>query len=118
VYHHDDEEYSQDSNTTAEAPIAEETQEQDTTEREIVEHQGWHNLLWSFAASGFLTVSFVFHTFTIDKLLFSCRPTFIPFFSQSLCSVTIWREIGYGISHQVYHMLAKVRYSRFKYQFA
>lgn len=58
VYHHDDEEQSQDRSIAAEAPVAEETQEQDATEREIVEHQGWHNLLWSFAASGLLTVSF------------------------------------------------------------
>ena len=64
VYHHDnDEEYSQDRNLVAEVPVAEEASEQNAaepSEREIVEHQGWHNLLWSFAASGFLTVSFVF----------------------------------------------------------
>lgn len=76
VYHHDDEEYnrdneeySQDRNVAVEAPIAEETPLQsnatEPSEREIVEHQGWHNLLWSFAASGFLTVSFVFPYITI-----------------------------------------------------
>jgi hypothetical protein len=65
VYHHDDdEEHSRDINIAPEAPIAEETPEQNATEREVVEHQGWHNLLWSFAASGFLTVSFVFYTCT------------------------------------------------------
>ena len=71
VYHHDEdeEEYSQDRNILPEPPIAEdsETPEQNGTEREVVEHQGWHNLLWSFAASAFLTVSFVFHTYTIGK---------------------------------------------------
>jgi uncharacterized oligopeptide transporter (OPT) family protein len=62
VYHHDnDEEYNQDRNIPPEPPIAEETPEQNTTER-VVEHQGWHSLLWSFAASAFLTVSFMFHT--------------------------------------------------------
>ena len=70
VYHHDDddeeeEEYRQDRNILSEAPIAEETLEHDASEREIVEHQGWHNLLWSFFASAFLTVSFVFPTYTI-----------------------------------------------------
>lgn len=65
MYHHDDdEEHSRDINIAPEAPIAEETPEQNATEREVVEHQGWHNLLWSFAASGFLTVSFVFYTCT------------------------------------------------------
>jgi uncharacterized oligopeptide transporter (OPT) family protein len=69
VYHHDDEEeeYSQDRNILPEAPIAAETPEQNVTEREIVEHQGWHNLLWSFSASAFLTVSFVSRTYTIGK---------------------------------------------------
>ena len=66
-HHDDDEEYSQDRNIAPEAPIAEETPEQNATEREVIEHQGWHNLLWSFAASGFLTVSFVFHTHIIGK---------------------------------------------------
>ena len=65
VYHHDDDE--EDRNMSQEAPIAEETPEQSATEREIVEHQGWHNLLWSFAASAILTVSFVFHTYTNIK---------------------------------------------------
>ena len=117
VYHHDDEEYVQDRNIASEAPIADEAQEQDTTEREIVEHQGWHNLLWSFGVSAFLTVSFVpTHTMENDKLLYSCLPTFILSFSQFLCSVIIWHETGYGISHQVCHMLVKVRYSRLKYQ--
>ena len=117
VYHHDnDEEYSQDRNIVAEAPIAEETSEQNATEpleREIVEHQGWHNLLWSFAASAFLTVSFVFpymyYTMENDEFPFSCLPTFTLLFSQSLCSVITWHETGYGISLQVCHMLAKVR---------
>jgi hypothetical protein len=68
AYHHDDdEEHSQDRNIAPEAPITEETPERNATEREIIEHQGWQNLLWSFAASGFLTVSFVFHTYTIGK---------------------------------------------------
>lgn len=111
VYHHnDDEEYSQDRNIAPEAPVAEETPEQNATEREIVEHQGWHSLLWSFAASGFVTVSFVFHTsWKDDKFPFSCLPTFTLLFSQSLCSVITWHETGYGISPQVCHMLAKVR---------
>ena len=70
VYNHDgDEENTQDRNIAPEAPIAEEApeQEQDVTEREVVEHQGWHNLLWSFAGSGLLTVSFVFRTYTVGK---------------------------------------------------
>ena len=69
MYHHDDEEeeYSQDRNISPEAPIADETPEQNATERDIVEHQGWHNLLLSFAASAFLTVSFVFYTYTVGK---------------------------------------------------
>ena len=56
-YHQDDEEYSQE--TVAEAPV-EETLEEDVTERETVEHKGWHDLVWTFAVSGFLTVSLVF----------------------------------------------------------
>jgi hypothetical protein len=62
IYHHDDdEEYSQEGTLVPEASsIPEETTEQNPTERDVVEHQGWHNLLWSFAASGFLTVSFFF----------------------------------------------------------
>jgi hypothetical protein len=113
AYHNDDEEYSQNRSMAPEAPITEETQEQDMTEREVVEHQGWHNLLWSFAVSGFLTVSFMFCIYVMkrDKSLFSCLPTFIPSFSQSPSSVIIWHETGYGILHQVCHMLAKVRYS-------
>ena len=73
MYHHDDdEEYNQDRNIAPEAPIAEETPEQNVTEREIVEHQGWHNLLWSFAASGVVTVSFVFHICTTGKMINFC----------------------------------------------
>lgn len=57
-YHHqDDEEYSRD--IAAEAPLVEETHEEDVAEREIVEHEGRHDLLWSFFVSGFLTVSYV-----------------------------------------------------------
>lgn len=89
VYHHEDdeEEHSQDRNISSEEPIAEETPEQNGTEREIVEDQGWHNLLWSFFVSAFLTVSFVFHGYTIgknDKFLFSCLHTFTLLFLQSL----------------------------------
>ena len=119
VYHHDDEEYSQDRNIAAEVPVVEETPEQtpeqnatEPSEREIVEHQGWYNLLWSFAASAFLTVSFLCSVYLprkMVKFLFSCLPTFSLLFSQSLCSVITWHETGYGISPQVCHMLAKVR---------
>ena len=80
VYHHDDdEEYNQDRNIASEAPIAEEAPEQNVTEREIVEHQGWHNLLWSFAASGFLTVSFVFRAYTIGRMINFCSVVFLLF---------------------------------------
>jgi len=57
-YHQaDEEEHSRD--IAAETPVVEETHEEDETEREIVEHEGWHDLLWSFAVSGFLTVSLI-----------------------------------------------------------
>lgn len=33
-----------------------EEDEEDATERDVVEHEGWHDLVWSFAVSGSLTV--------------------------------------------------------------
>ena len=110
VGYHQDEEDSRD--IAAETPLVEETREEDVVEREIVEHEGWHDLLWSFVVSGFLSVSFVYHlSRKNDKILFSCLPTFSLLFLQSLCSVIIWHESGYGILPQVCHMLAKVCYS-------
>ena len=98
VYHHDDDDEEEERNISSEAPIiAEETPEQDATEGEIVENQGWHNLLWSFAASAFLTVSFVFHTYWKMKnfrlvvcLLFPCyfrNPSVRQLFSTKLAVV-------------------------------
>ena len=57
-YCQDDEEYNRDA--AAEAPVTEVTSEESVNEREVVEHEGWHDLLWSFVVSGFLTVSLLF----------------------------------------------------------
>ena len=87
MFHHDDddEEYSQDRSIAVGGSIAEDTPEQNATEREVVEHQGWHSLLWSFAASGFLTVSFVFHTYTIAKFFCSVVCLLLPCYFRNPC---------------------------------
>jgi len=60
--------------------MADEAQEQDTTEPEIVEHQGWHNLLWSFGVSAFLTLSAYFY-----PVIFA-----IPVFGNYLARDWLW----------------------------
>ncbi|KAF8806996.1 OPT superfamily oligopeptide transporter [Phlegmacium glaucopus] len=77
-YHQDDEERSRD--IAAETPVAEGIREADVTEREIIEHEGWHDLLWSFAVSGFLTLSAYFF-----PVLFA-----IPVFGNYLAQNWLW----------------------------
>lgn len=61
---------------------------QAVVEREIVEHEGWQDLVWSFVVSGTLTVrirmlSLMRNRFTT---LHSCLHIFSPSFLHSPCS--------------------------------
>ncbi|PPQ67518.1 hypothetical protein CVT25_006059 [Psilocybe cyanescens] len=71
-----------------EVPVAEhnpddtidEEEQEDGTERDVVEHQGWSNLIWSFAASGGLTLFAYFF-----PVLFA-----IPLFGNYLAKEWLW----------------------------
>ncbi|RDB26268.1 hypothetical protein Hypma_006613 [Hypsizygus marmoreus] len=55
-------------------------EENDETEREIVEHEGWQSLAWSFGASGFLTLFAYFFPVTFS----------IPLFGNYLAREWLW----------------------------
>uniref|UniRef100_A0A8H7Y0F4 Oligopeptide transporter n=1 Tax=Psilocybe cubensis TaxID=181762 RepID=A0A8H7Y0F4_PSICU len=57
-----------------------EEESEDETERDIVEHQGWSNLIWSFAVSGGLTLVAYFF-----PVLFA-----IPLFGNYLAKEWLW----------------------------
>ncbi|CAA7267111.1 unnamed protein product [Cyclocybe aegerita] len=65
----------------------------DATERDVIEHEGWHDLIWSFAGSGALTLSAYFF-----PVLFT-----IPLFGSYLAKEWLWfftpslSYIGQGI---------------------
>ncbi|KAF5327668.1 hypothetical protein D9619_004869 [Psilocybe cf. subviscida] len=60
--------------------IAEEDEVEDSNERELVEHQGWTDLVWSFAVSGSLTLAAYFY-----PVLFA-----IPLFGNNLAKNWLW----------------------------
>ncbi|TFK40407.1 oligopeptide transporter [Crucibulum laeve] len=64
----------------ADVPVVEGEDEHDVEEREVVEHQGWHALLYSFVASGAMTLSAYFF-----PVLFS-----IPLFGNYLAKEWLW----------------------------
>ncbi|KAF8149886.1 oligopeptide transporter [Crassisporium funariophilum] len=74
----DDEEYSRDAATHVVA--VEEEIVHDAIERDSVEHEGWYDLVWSFVASGFLTLSAYFY-----PVLFA-----IPLFGNHLAKEWLW----------------------------
>lgn len=89
-----------------------ENEEEVEHEREVVEHQGWHDLIWSFAASGLLTVILqrvLSYAIILINPSSSWQHFSIPFCSQFHYLETTWRRNGYGTSLRVYRMLAKVR---------
>lgn len=60
-------------------PVVEEDEE-DTTERDVVEHEGWYDLVWSFAVSGSLTLAAYFY-----PVLFA-----LPLFGNYLAKEWLW----------------------------
>ncbi|PPR00882.1 hypothetical protein CVT24_000367, partial [Panaeolus cyanescens] len=69
----------EDEEVLADTPTLHEN-EQQIAERDVVEHQGWHDLLWSFAASGLLTLSAYFY-----PVIFT-----IPLFGNYLAKEWLW----------------------------
>ena len=71
--------------------------------------QGWAALIISFSVSGFMTVS-VMNNFgtSLIFILLSCWHTSSQCYFSYLCLADIWLKSGFGHSHQVSHMLAKV----------
>lgn len=61
---------------------------QAVVEREIVEHEGWQDLVWSFAVSGTLTVRIGMLLLIRNRFLTlrSCLHIFSPSFLHSPCS--------------------------------
>ena len=73
--------------------------------------EGWSPLVWSFAASGVMTVSYPSLIDRTKVSIDSMRSSLPPFFllsSRSLFSAHILRESGYGHSLPVCHTSAKV----------
>ena len=80
-------------------------------DREVLENTGWKTLTWSIAASAFVTVgpSYVINTPTSAHLIISFSPIFSPLYLLSRSLGCISQRNGYGGSHRVSHMSAKVR---------
>lgn len=51
---------AEDAPESVEVPPLTEEAEHDDREREVVEHEGWYDLAWSFGAAGGLTVSLTY----------------------------------------------------------
>lgn len=84
----------------------------DIVDQSPLEPENWGPLVWSFLASGVMTVRRLFtpelyQRFTL-RTASSLRLTFSLSFFPFLCLGAIWRKNGFGLSHLVYPILAKV----------
>ena len=69
--------------------------ENDVYERETVQNDGWNDLKWSFAFSGFVTVSYDL-TDTKYMALIGNEVSCI-FLSRHLCDSCVWKLLGWGM---------------------
>ena len=79
---------------------------------EVIGNNGWKALSWSFGASAFVTVgSSYVHVSINAHLIISSSPIFSLLYLPSRSLGCTLQGNGYGGSHQVYHMSAKVRWT-------
>lgn len=83
----------------------------DSREPEVAEQEGWAALIWSFTASGLMTVSFAGHRHGMTESNQEISSSHISFPSSLpfLYLEIIWRKIGFGLLHPVCHIWDKVR---------
>lgn len=83
----------------------------DAGEREVVQHQGWSDLVWSFLASSFMTVRYHYHSNHQaygGRCRTSCLLIFSRLYSPFLYLGHIWLVNGFGRLRQASVMLGKV----------
>lgn len=78
-------------------------------ERELVKQEGWMDLIYSFWASGAMTVNSLSVSFGVSHFFSSSQHTSFRSFSLYRSLGNTLLANGYGHSPLVYHTLAKVR---------